>query len=207
MMSPEPILYVLKGGNACLPAAGEVGIIVDSSGTMFLLASDGTRTQVGAGSATTRTATASNSTSVSIDVSADGDGEFLFGFDGVISNSPQKLQIQFNGGTGLVACQGNTILWNAAGTVNAATTETAGTAANIAANGTNMHASIKGRVSFSSGAQSSLTSQYVVYNDANNTSGVAAVIHTPNAALTSIQLTTTVANGMTSGKFWVRKVA
>lgn len=155
---------------------------------------------------TTLSGTGTNATSISIDVSAYGDGEYLFGFDGTLSNFAQKLQIQYNGGA-LAACQGNAIDWAATGAVAAGTTETGGTVANFSAASTGAHISAKGRFSAGNAKQSSLSSQFVYYTDAANHSGVTAIIHTPAAALTSIQLITTQASGIVSGVFWVRKVA
>lgn len=155
-------------------------------------------------SGATLSVSASNSTSISIDVSAYGDGEYLFQFTGTLTNVAKKLQITANG-SALTLAQGNSVQYTAGAAVNAAATETAGT---VAVQGELNACSIfvDGRFTSISGKLCLIASQFVGFGAANWW-GLSTIGHFPAAALTSIQLVSTAANGLVTGTFWVRKVA
>lgn len=165
---------------------------------------------VAAGGTTRSATTASAVTTLSIDVSADGDGEYLVEFEGDIlaSGAVVSLKLQANGAD-LPSQLGNYTLFSSNSTSITGGLTTTGALVCVGQSFmTNNHMTVLGSLSWRASTRSGWASQFGSHSDGGDFSGITCGTYVAGAAaLSTIALTATVANGIPSGTFRVRKVA
>lgn len=159
---------------------------------------------------TTRSATSGTAvTTLSIDVSADGDGLYEFEFEGDIlaSGAPVTFKLQANGSdvpTGLA----NYVLFNSSAASITGALSTVATVCIGQSFVANNHMTVFGRFSWRASTRSGCSSSFASHSDAADFSGIVNGTYVSgSSALSTIALTSSVASGIVSGTFWVRKVA
>lgn len=159
---------------------------------------------------TTRSATSGTAVNtLSIDVSADGDGLYEFEFEGDILSSGGSVTfaLQANGADMPSALTNYILFASSAGAPTGTLTRVATVCIgqNFVANN---HMTVFGRFSWRASTRSGCSSSFASHSDAADSSGFANGTYVPgSSALSTIALTSSVASGIVSGTFWVRKVA